>query len=489
MATVNIKKTTAGVIFSKDAVRVGFDADVSMTSCVSGNLVVFVVDGVRYFFSTASDIVTINDVLFSGTALQADDKLRDEVFISAVSLPTDGLLANFDYSDPATMTFAGTPTTVVTATDKSASARVMAMTSGSTNPLYNATGGVNNLPWIRVQAGTEFGTTAVQAQPFTVYMIMRTPAFVDGKRYLMLDNGGTVWVGTEYGTTSYAAGASGPIRRGGDLYKADRWQLLAFTFDNDNFKSNARINNEPNALHTYQEGGPGANGMQIISFGPYYRSTQVDYHHLLVYAGDMTTTKDKAIRTWLLNRYPVLKNNYLAAFGDSITTGAAATNIITEAWVTLVAAEKSMNQYNYGVSGSVAVPTTFHPGISGQNFVDTILALEDDPDYPTGTFVISYGTNDQSPDAAYKATFKSTIQTKLINRGIALNKIIITTAPSLKTANAYIRQIASELSITLFDAEAYIAANGGSSLFDADGIHLNTAGHRKFADGLKLVMV
>jgi lysophospholipase L1-like esterase len=495
MSTVVLKRNSSGVSFTKDGVRVVFDNDKSYTISSSGSRVVFVVDGTSYGFSN-QDNVTINDQLFSGTGADLEDKLRDEVFIGLIiyTLPTDNILAMYDMTDPANLVKDGS-NNITTFLDSGPNGYHIQYYAGGKS-VWSANGGPNNLPFVTTQTGAGYaivGTIAIP-QPFTLYYVCNIPEFQDSKRFFRLDSGNTVFFGTQYGGIHFHAGqgfAPG-LRRDKDLMRLNRWQVLGETYANAQGDGYAKlqINDEPDASKALGETGPGIGTIDRIGFTDDYNTLGHKVSMIIIYTGLPTPEVEKARLNFLMQRFNPPKNKQLVVFGDSVSTGAAATDIVNEGYVMLVGVEKDMNTYNYAVPGSVAVATAFHPGVAGKTFVD----LADVPfgisfDAANMTIILAYGTNDQTADAGWKATYKSTIQSKLIARGIPLSKIIICTSSVVgRVGNPLMREIATELGITLFDAEAYIAANGGSANFDPDGIHLNTTGHRKFADGLKLVM-
>lgn len=378
--------------------------------------------------------------------------------------------------------------------DKTANVRHMSSTDGGGYPTYTSSGGLNNTGYITIGSKSIFTPDFVStiAQPLTVYFVYKNNSLVDGKKiYQYLGSNG--WV-SQNNTTSgiaiqYHAGSTynNSLTNGANT----NWQLMVNHIDN--VSSYIQINNEPYRQNGYtNQGQAGTNGMGYFGFQPTGSMADINFSEAIVVSGTVSTTTDANIRLYLTQKYGLVNNKFAVYFGDSITTGAIATDINAESYVTVLSHNKGYDYVSIAYPGSVAVPTASHAGVAGENLADTYTRafVVKDNYVAEGYYFFAYGTNDQSPDASWKASYKAIVQT-FITKGVPLSHIIMVGVPyhsSTPLATPYIIAIASELGVSYYDNQAHMVANGGATLMNADGLHPNTAGHADMASGLAIYL-
>lgn len=197
-------------------------------------------------------------------------------------------------------------------------------------------------------------------------------------------------------------------------------------------------------------------------------------------------------------------------FGDSITVGVGASPS-TDRWTTLLCLNKGLSEFNLGIGGTTLLSAT--PVVVG-NMYDRAST-----DIPTKGLndkylFISYGVN----DAGYNyptytpslfATQLQTILTICFSRGWSPINIIVNTGyyvnnpwslyvpPSpipgdLTRYNSFIsaaQSVAIANGTQFIDPYAYMAANGGNSLLNLDGLHPNNSGCAAIATYIESVIV
>jgi lysophospholipase L1-like esterase len=551
MAIVNIKKTAAGTTFTKDGVRVGFDADASMTSTVSGNLVVFVVDGVRYSFST-SDIVTINDVLFSGTALQADDKLRDEVFISEIidadattyiaAMETAGGTITGDQKTALHKCFASLKSQghygfgwvgansgntrflglYFHLGNNAASAGINAAKPGTLNYEYHGTGSP-----IANAAGLKFNGTDQYAE---LYIFENATYNITDNlhmAFIQQDYGGTPGVmGGGTGSTGTLLGAyTQPLAA---RYAGNRLATSSPSFND--FRGMSCLNrNGSSSLKLYHDRiklsedtsvsagqkpdyGPGV-GVNLANF-PDGFSSLVYQMASVGYAFTSDASYATFCETIHQLNFELGRKTEIVAFGDSIVNGY---NTFDGGYVGKLAPARGWLSRILAVNGTTLTSTTPLNVLGSPNMRDRAAA---DIPYKGGKrqnyLVLGYGANDiglnfTNYTPALFQTQLSEIVDIAISKGWTGPEIVIvsptyfeqpgrnvylsngsgvTTAADLTRHLAY-RAAAAAVSVSkgtkYYDVYDYMSTHGGVSIL-SDGIHPTDAGQDVLRDGLALVI-
>lgn len=400
----------------------------------------------------------------------------------------DNLVAWYDPTDAASVIRTGS--NVDELQDKSSNANHLWYSSVN-RPTWSATGGSNNLPYVQIlgSASQELinGTVLAIPQPFTIYMMAKQTSFVDGKFLLGLDADNNNWIG--YNSMSFGnmiglnAGATYGRKVNGVNTK---WQLLCSTFNGaySRFSVNNEAFRRDGGVGSPPEGTAGTGNLIRIGFWPYYKMSDIQVQEIIILSEEPSESVDQSIRNYFTQKYVPVPNDFIVWFGDSITTGASATDVNRDGFFKLVNDHFGWDCVNYAVPGSVAVPTVLHPGITGENFADRY-------DWPLNVDISNFwmfyghGTNDHSPDSAWKATYKSLLQ-QHIDAGANPAKMIMGGsyyhASGESTSASWIQDIASEMGLHYLDGYTHMAANGGSSLMNVDDLHPNDAGHIVYAD-------
>lgn len=359
-------------------------------------------------------------------------------------------------------------------TDKSPSANNLVQASSGAQPSYFSSGGSNNKAYISLSDGKTILKSLTLNQPYTIYMVARVNDFLNNGTLLQFSaeftNG--IALKTIDGVDSLTAVANSAWRpRGKNFLKLDTWVLLAFRVL-DGGIVNPSINNQTiQTVDAYGDLSIGTAAMSKISIGGDF-TPNFDLSELLVLDHVPSVETDAKIRNYFLSKYQPPLEEFLYAYGDSITAGFNSTDRLLDGYVAKVAQGLGINHYNYGISGTSVLPST------GTNLIDI---------YNTknlsrkGYLILAYGTND-TIDATWKSTYKNIIQ-YFIERGFDLDKICIVSPPyqsdkltKLTLCRQYCSEISTELGIRFADWWTWSKDNGGDSLL-ADGTHPTTIGH------------
>jgi len=373
------------------------------------------------------------------------------------------------------------PTKIITSsgkisqiTDKSGSGNNLVQASSGAQPSYFSSGGSNNKAYISLSDGKSITKNLTLAQPYTIYMLARVNDFLNNGTILQFSAEFTnaISLKTVEGVNSLTAVANSAWRpRGTNYLKEDKWVLLAFRVLDGGIVNPSIDNQTIETTNAYGDLSIGTASMSKLSIGGDF-TPNFDISELLVLDHVPSVEQDAKIRNYFLAKYQPPLEDFLYAYGDSITAGFNSTDRLLNGYVGLVANDLGINHYNYGISGTSVQPST------GTNLIDI---------YNTknlsrkGYLILAYGTND-TIDASWKSTYKNIIQ-YFIERGFDKNKICIVSPPyqsdkltKLTTCRQYCSEISTELGIRFADWWTWSKDNGGDSLL-ADGTHPTTIGH------------
>lgn len=229
-----------------------------------------------------------------------------------------------------------------------------------------------------------------------------------------------------------------------------------------------------------------------INLGYFTYTAPFEFSELVVCDGSITAENEEGIKQYLMAKYAPDERPRFVYFGDSQTAGTCGFMVV-HPYLTRTATSTEL--VNYGQGSTIVFPNAGSTGVAGSNFVDLYQDALTLP-YQGQYLVIGYGVNDVNQggvDATWKATYKAMIN-EFITAGWDPDKIVIHIPPStatrqalMSTANTYISEIASELGIQLYDANAYIIANGGDTNF-GDALHLNNQGNIYYSAGLRALL-
>jgi lysophospholipase L1-like esterase len=446
-------------------------------------------------FVSATGTITLHNAVFAtneSVIIHYREGATDISIFSPGDVPN--MFGWWDVTDATKRTVAGG--LVTSLTDKSGNGRTMNQKSGGTFPSFSASGGPSSLPAMTYVNGNEIVTSTFTAvsQPITVYVVLKQNSHNSStQNFVMSFNNSN---GFQFQQIARSAGNSTVMFAGNNFPKnangyQTQWAVYRMTFKNDT--SILKINDEIYQRTGYSVGLAGGSTMNLIGVGPYYRTASASISEIIVYTGTMSNANDSAIVNHLMSKYGISNTTYFAFFGDSITWGAASSDVDSAGFAALTSNELDRDIINFGYPG-----TTVHTGsggTAGANLTD-IYTQAFTGNLTTGYFIFSYGTNDAGITtegaAPWKAAYKGVIQ-DFINRGADPHKIIIMTTPwrpsigssYLQTCNDKAAEIASELGTKFLDLVTYLGANGAGANLDVDGIHLNNTGHRNTANALK----
>lgn len=236
-----------------------------------------------------------------------------------------------------------------------------------------------------------------------------------------------------------------------------------------------------------------AQGPAQICLGYIGLTARFQCSELLFADSTITQQQELGIVKFLLNKYTIEPKQFIHCFGDSLTAGSCAP---ADNWVYMVSAERNLQLVNYGIGGSIIQPNNGSTGVTNKNLIDLYQSAFNWA-YSGQWICFMYGVNDTNQggiNATWKQLYKNILQ-QFLDFGCDPSKMILSIPPStsvrqatMAQTNAYIAEIADELGIVLYDANARFIANGGDSLF-ADSLHPSSDGNRVYADGLELIIL
>lgn len=346
-------------------------------------------------------------------------------------------------------------------------------------PLFVATGGLNNLPYLSYADGMRINMGTIDIpMPVTIYMVLKQNEYGDGKT--IVDFGGGFTTGivqkTRSGFQSLTMVNGGNWVPGSKNYYKNKWSLFNFVFNQND--STIGADKEPNMRKNFVFD-PGNNNMTNLSLGG-NNNPSFDVQELVLFSGVLTAQQDLRIGNFFRDKYEFTTDSYLLSFGDSITEGAASTDPLYLSWASLLSNYLITDAVNHAVSGSTLNKPIDPNNLLGRYQSDNFVKSN------TGYISLCYGTNDDC-DAQWKADY-ITILSYFLSKGFSPNKIIIVTPPyqSNKLANLTAcrqlsEEIATELGVVFADAWTFTKDNGGDSLL-VDGTHPNDLGHQYMYD-------
>lgn len=384
--------------------------------------------------------------------------------------------------------------------DKSGNGRDMNLNYNAVNyPMYVVSGGANNAAYMQVTNGTDLYTAPVSiSQPYTIYYVMKNNTFTN-TGFTFSGGGNVVFLGqtTQPVGNTLNVNAGSQFVRSANGYHTD-WQVVTTVFNNN--VSKFQINNEPFEISSlnYDPGTAGNTALSLIGFEPYYRNANYSVEELIIYSGVITGYNDSLVRRYLVEKYSPPLNDVLFGFGDSITFGAAATNVDTSSFMAYVVRDSGWQIVNNGYPGT-AVLTGVGSAPPGHNLEDIYTYFQRYNDLSKTRILFAYGTNDAVTDATWVTRYKAVIQS-FIDMGIPLNHLIVCTMPArapggvsglvgnyITTYNNTV-QVANDLGVILYDAITYSNGIYTSGWMSGDGIHPTDLGHREYANGLEQVL-
>lgn len=379
-------------------------------------------------------------------------------------------------------------------TDKKESRNITETNVSFLRPAYSATGGANNKAFITIDptqyisdtAGSWAGSGATGGvMGFLVFRLKSLTPYLnplsDYKNAIVGFSGRNAGLLTNdlyAGYAPYLYDGGGNVNS--DVFDSMRhteWQVLCFrawTGFTEFFP-----NNQPCGITcktTLSASGPTEVNLGYLSLSANFEMSE------LIFADEtLTSTDEKGIITYLLNKYQIAPKSFVHCYGDSLTAGSCDP---PNNWPFIVAADNSLQLVNFGVGGTIVQPNLSSTGVSGKNFIDLLPTALKWP-YAGQWVVVGFGVNDTNQsgiDATWKSLYKARLQ-EMLTWGYNPSKFILTIPPStsvrqsyMAQTNTYISEIASELGLILFDANALFLANGGDTLF-GDTLHPNGAGN------------
>lgn len=404
----------------------------------------------------------------------------------------------YDITDSNSLILSGGRT--VQLTDKKGS-RNLTQSLLSSYPTYSGTGGSNNKPFITIDStqciqdslGTWTGTGG--AMGFLVFRLKSTTPFLNGQgdyRNVIVSyfarSAGLLMDNLTAGYAPYLYDGGGNVNFSIFSYMSNTdWQILCFkTFPTTEFYPN----NQPSGITcktNITEMAPSE-----INLGWYSLNANYEMSELIFADSTLSSTDEKGLVQYLLNKYQITPKPFIQCYGDSLTAGSCdpANN-----WPFIVASANTLQLANFGVGGTIVQPNAGSVGVAGKNFIDLLPTALNWP-YANQWVVVGYGVNDTNQsgiNATWKQLYKARLQ-EMLSFGYNPRKFILTIPPStsvrqsfMSQTNTYISEIASELGLILFDCNALFLANGGDSLF-ADTLHPNGAGNVLTANAITAII-
>lgn len=367
-------------------------------------------------------------------------------------------------------------------------------------PSYTASGGPNDAPFITIdptqQIYNSVNTIGVPVLAFMVYRMKSLDPVNTGGDYLRSI---LTFLNRDYGFVVNNLDAGyGPYLDYGGNYHATRYKNAHHTnWSVTSFKMNGvtdtelRFNKEPCGL-TCKQGLTALGGSVQLGYFGYSANYEVA-EIVIADASTISLANENGIRRWLLDKYLPTIKQAIIYFGDSLSHGNC-DHMDYHFYYT--SDENNLDLVNYGQGTTIVFPNNGSTGIADRNLIDVYQAPFDWP-IDNHWFHFGYGVNDVNQsfglNAAWKAGYKAILQ-EYLAKGADPSKMIIVKQPSTSIRQAtmaqaftYITEIATELGIVLYDANARFIANGGDTLF-GDTLHPSIAGNRVYADGMNLII-
>ena len=360
----------------------------------------------------------------------------------------------------------------------------------SARPTWSDSGGPTGGGAITKPVGRNllYGSAPIAGSPYSVYAVVKTPTITA--------NTPLIFTGTRSGATGfrYSSTTDSYFYTGETpyysttMYDVQRtgWMLLVIRVaDSNSFW--IEINDEPVSFRILDSAG--TTQTTILDFGTKYDGIQIAEINLIPSVLDATT--NSAVKQYLVNKYGLtMPTKKVMLFGDSHADGTQSGTPVGSPFRTnLLADEAGLSLQKLSANGACAVNNN-----GSGDFID-YAATYARSKWSSYKVILCYGTNDCATAsggygwtswANWKASYKAEIQ-RFITAGWNPADICIMTPPystgayvagNLTTVKDLIKEIASELGLTLVDwwqlcvdASHNVAALGG------DNIHGNNTTH------------
>lgn len=357
-------------------------------------------------------------------------------------------------------------------------------------PVYAATGGPSGGPIITKPTGRnlKLGSAPIVGSPYSIYAVVRTPTIITASPL--------IFTGTRSGSTGfrYVDATSSYIYLGEGVfygrthYDVQRtgWMLLCMRVQ-DNNSIWVEINDEPVAYFKQDAGG--STQTTILDLGTEYNGIEIAEIRLV--PSILSEADNATVKQFLVAQYGLtMPANKVILFGDSHADGVQSGSPTGTPFRTnMLADTPGLSLVRNSANGKCAANAN---GTGNFFQIADLYALSKWNAYKV---VLCYGTNDCATAsggygwtswANWKAIYKTNIQ-KFINAGWDPADICILTPPystnawlagNLTTVKDLIKEIATELSLTLIDWwQLCVNDSHDISALGGDGIHGNNATH------------
>lgn len=372
------------------------------------------------------DVPSAGAVAASNQAVRGDDpRLVTGNNLASYFSPADipGLVAWYDMGDFSTITLSNTRVKQIN--DKSGNGNHLIQTDTTKSPQYIYRGGGNNLSYVNVASGRTMTATGVTVgQPYTVYIVVQQTGTADQGNLWQFGStnvNGIAQKGPSNGKYSLCEVAASNWQPQDVMSVHPGWTVYKFTFNG--LSSSMEVNEELKYLSYYTNGqNPGSVGVtQITLGGTNVQPSAIGHGEMIMVAGITGAETDKKMKDYLMLKYGLTNNDFIAWFGDSITAGNQLA--VQDSCFAYVVTNSFTNKdyYNYGKPSTTVFQDAF-------SFLWSSSFLRGGNN---GYAVISYGTNDYSGGSGYdsitwKLNLESIVQ-RLINYGYSKSKIFLMT--------------------------------------------------------------
>lgn len=359
----------------------------------------------------------------------------------------------------------------------------------SARPVWSTTAGPTGGFAVTKPAGRNlvFGSAPIASSPYSIYAVIRTPTIISGgsTRIIFLgDSKGWLYVND---TDSYMY-TNEPPYYSDTQYDAQRtqWMLVCMRVADYN-TLHIEINDEPVPFQIKNLAG--ATTTSIVDFGTNYNGLEIAEWHMA--PSILSDADNLAVKQYLVSKYgltPPAKKVML--FGDSHAHGTQSGSPTGAPFFRNLQADEP----GISITRNMANGTTAVNDNTNGDFKDLAPTYAQSK-WSSYKIICCYGTNDCATAsggygwtswAAWKAQYKSDLQ-RFITAGWNPADICIMTPPlttgpyvagNLTTVKDIIKEIATELSLTLVDWwQLCTDASHDINALGGDGIHGNNVTH------------
>lgn len=364
----------------------------------------------------------------------------------------------------------------------------------SLRPTYAATGGPSGGPIITKPTGRNLamGFAPITGSPYTIYAVVRTPTITTTQAI--------VFTGTRSGPNGFrydtALRSFNYIGEGAFFSRTHfdvqrtTWMLLCMMVQ-DNNSLWIEVNDEPVAY--YKQNAAGSTQTTMLDFGSQFNGIEIA--ELRLVPSILSDSQNALVKQTLVAQYGLtMPTNKVMLFGDSHAFGTqSGTPIVAPFYLNMLTDTPGLSLVRNAANGTCAANNNGIDASNGDFF--EISDLYAQSKWSSYKVILCYGTNDcATANATYgwtswanwKAIYKASIQ-DFLNVGWDPADICIMTPPystnayvagNLTTVKDLIKEIATELSLTLIDWWQLCVDNSHDvNLIGGDGIHGNDTTH------------